>query len=92
METSTKLVDTIVPVYASYDLAKAFAVYTVAEVRPALREEHGRDGLTSSGLDHLVGATAGMRLGNKCRACSSRLVRERTHMSVSNRLRLVPEA
>ena len=28
METSTTLIDAIVPVYASYDLAKAFAVYT----------------------------------------------------------------
>jgi hypothetical protein len=64
METSTTLVDTIVPVYASYDLAKAFAVYTSPKY--VLRYAKSVDDMneTSSGINHLVGATAGVRVGN----------------------------
>lgn len=64
METSTTLIDTTVPVYASYDLAKSFAVYTSPKY--VLRYAKSVDDMsaTSSGVNHLVGATAGVRLGN----------------------------
>lgn len=65
METSTTVFDTMVPVYASYDLAKAFAVY--ASPKYVLRYASSVDDMneTSSGMNHLVGATAGVRVGNK---------------------------
>ena len=65
METSTTLFDTTVPVYASYDLAKAFAVYVSPKY--VLRYAKSVDDMdqTASGLNHLVGATAGVRVGNK---------------------------
>jgi hypothetical protein len=64
METSTMLVDAIVPVYASYDLAKAFAVY--ASPKYVLRYAKSVDEMaeTSSGMNHLVGGTFGTKLGN----------------------------
>lgn len=65
METSTTLIDTIVPVYASYDLAKAFAVYTSPKYVLRYAKSIDEMGQTSSGMNHLVGATAGFRVGNK---------------------------
>lgn len=65
METSTMLVDTIVPVYASYDLAKAFAVYTSPKYVLRYAKSVDEMSQTTSGLNHLVGATAGVRVGNK---------------------------
>jgi hypothetical protein len=64
METSTMLVDAIVPVYASYDLAKAFAVY--ASPKYVLRYAKSVDEMaqSSSGMNHLVGGTLGTKLGN----------------------------
>lgn len=64
METSTTLIDAIVPVYASYDLAKAFAVY--ASPKYVLRYAKSVDEMaeTSSGTNHLVGGTLGTKLGN----------------------------
>jgi hypothetical protein len=65
METSTTLIDTIVPVYASYDLAKAFAVY--ASPKYVLRYAKSVDEMmqTSSGMNHLMGGTLGTKVGNK---------------------------
>jgi hypothetical protein len=65
METSTTIVDAIVPVYASYDLAKMFAVY--ASPKYVLRFSRSDDAMgdTSSGTNHLVGATTGLRVGEK---------------------------
>jgi hypothetical protein len=53
-----------VPVYASYDLAKAFAVY--ASPKYVLRYAKSIDemAMTSSGMNHLVGGTLGTKLGN----------------------------
>lgn len=64
MQTSTTLVDAIVPVYASYDLAKAFALY--ASPKYVLRYAKSVDEMaqTSSGMNHLVGGTLGTKLGN----------------------------
>lgn len=65
METSTTLVDAIVPVYASYDLAKAFAVYTSPKY--VLRYANSIDemNMATTGINHLVGATAGVRVGSR---------------------------
>ncbi len=66
METSTTLFDTMVPVYASYDLAKAFAVYMSPKyVLRYAKSIDEVDSTSSSGMNHLVGATAGVRVGNK---------------------------
>ncbi|HSD88279.1 MAG TPA: hypothetical protein VLB44_12215 [Kofleriaceae bacterium] len=65
METSTQLIDTIVPVYASYDVAKAFAVYTSPKYVLRYAKSIDEMGQSSTGLNHLVGATAGVRVGNK---------------------------
>ena len=65
METSTTLIDTIVPVYASYDLAKAFAVYTSPKYVLRYAKSVDEMGESSSGLNHLVGATVGARVGNR---------------------------
>jgi hypothetical protein len=63
-KAKTKLIDTIVPLYVSYDLAKPFAIY--ASPKYVARYASSSDGMTSSsGLGHLVGATAGMRLGTR---------------------------
>jgi hypothetical protein len=64
MTTSTQLIDAIVPVYVSYDVAKPFAVY--ASPKYVARFASSTDEMGSeSGMSHLVGATAGMRLGNR---------------------------
>jgi hypothetical protein len=64
METSSTIVDAIVPVYASYDLAKSFAVY--ASPKYVLRYTKSVDEMaeSSSGMNHLVGGTLGTKLGN----------------------------
>lgn len=63
-ETSTTLVDAIVPVYASYDLASAFALY--ASPKYVLRYAKSVDSMmeTASGMNHLVGGTLGTKVGN----------------------------
>ena len=65
MESKTSVIDATVPVYASYDLAKAFAVYTAPKYVLRYASSTDSDGMSSSGLDHLVGGTLGTRLGNK---------------------------
>ena len=65
METSTTLIDTIVPMYVSYDLAKAFAVYTSPKYVLRYAKSVDDMGEEASGLNHLVGATAGFRVGNR---------------------------
>lgn len=64
METKSTVVDTTVPVYVSYDIAKPFALYTAPKY--VLRYANSTDAMnmTRSGFDHLVGATVGTRLGN----------------------------
>jgi hypothetical protein len=64
METSTTLIDAIVPVYASYDLAKSFAVY--ASPKYVLRYSKSLDEnmMTTSGVNNLVGGTLGTKVGN----------------------------
>lgn len=65
METSTKIIDTTVPIYASYDLAKSFAVYTAPKYVLRYAKSIDEMGQASSGLNHLVGATVGTRVGNR---------------------------
>jgi hypothetical protein len=65
MESSSSIIDTTVPVYVSYDLAKAFAVYTSPKYVMRYASSTSSDGMSSSGLNHLVGATVGTRLGNR---------------------------
>lgn len=61
-KASTMLVDTIVPAYISYDIAAPFSVY--ASPKYVLRYASSTDSMdTTSGLQHLVGATVGTRLG-----------------------------
>jgi len=64
-KVSSKIVDTTVPVYASYDVAKAFALYTAPKYVLRYGSSKDGEGMSSSGLDHLVGGTVGTRLGNK---------------------------
>lgn len=65
MESKSTIVDTTVPVYASYDVAKAFALYTAPKYVLRYASSTDSAGMSSSGLDHLVGATVGTRLGNR---------------------------
>jgi hypothetical protein len=65
METSSTIVDTTVPLYASYDVAKAFAVYTAPKYVMRFANSTDEMGESSSGINHLVGATVGTRLGNR---------------------------
>jgi hypothetical protein len=65
MESSSSIIDTTVPVYASYDVAKAFALYTAPKYVLRYASSTDSDGMSSSGVDHLVGATVGTRLGNR---------------------------
>ncbi len=64
METSSTIVDATVPLYASYDVAKAFAVYTAPKYVMRFASSKDEMGESSSGINHLVGATVGTRLGN----------------------------
>jgi hypothetical protein len=67
-KSSSTVIDTIVPLYASYDLAKAFAVYTSPKYVMRYARNESSDAMmseSSSGLSHLVGATVGTRLGNR---------------------------
>jgi len=63
-ETSSTIIDAIVPVYASYDLAKALAVY--ASPKYVMRYTKSTDEMmqSASGMNHLVGGTLGTKLGN----------------------------
>jgi hypothetical protein len=64
MKTKTKLIDAIVPMYVSYDVAKPFAIY--ASPKYVARFASSTDEMgTVSGMSHLAGATAGVRLGNR---------------------------
>ncbi len=65
MKSTTKLIDTIVPVYVSYDVAKPLAVY--ASPKYVLRYATSVDAMDvkESGMSHLVGATVGTRVGNR---------------------------
>lgn len=65
METSTQLIDAIVPVYASYDLAKSFAVYTSPKYVLRYAKSIDENMQSATGINHLVGGTAGVRVGNK---------------------------
>ena len=65
METSSSIIDTTVPLYASYDLAKAFAIYTAPKYVLRYASSTDSEGMSSSGMNHLVGATVGTRLGNR---------------------------
>lgn len=64
-QTSTQLIDVMVPVYVSYDVASAFAVY--ASPKYVLRFASSTDdmGMTSSATSHLAGGTAGVRVGER---------------------------
>ena len=67
-KSSSTVIDTIVPVYASYDVAKAFALYTSPKYVMRYAKNESSDAMmseSSSGLNHLVGATVGTRLGNR---------------------------
>lgn len=65
METTSSIVDATVPVYASYDVAKAFALYTAPKYVLRYASSTDETGMSSSGVNHLVGATVGTRLGNR---------------------------
>jgi hypothetical protein len=63
METSSTIVDAIVPVYASYDISKYFAVYSSPKY--VLRYTSSTDSMdqSTSGMNHLLGGTMGVRVG-----------------------------
>jgi hypothetical protein len=63
-KTSTMLMDTVVPLYVSYDVAKPFAVYTAPKY--VFRYASSTDAMEEqiSGTSHLLGATVGARIGN----------------------------
>lgn len=63
-ETSSTIIDAIVPAYASYDLAKALAVY--ASPKYVMRYSKSTDEMmqSASGTNHLVGGTLGTKIGN----------------------------
>jgi hypothetical protein len=65
METSSTIVDAIVPVYASYDISKYFAVYSSPKY--VLRYTSSVDSMdkSTSGMNHLAGGTMGVRVGAK---------------------------
>jgi hypothetical protein len=64
METESMIIDTTVPLYASYDVAKALALYTAPKYVMRFASSKDGAGMSSSGLDHLVGATVGTRIGS----------------------------
>ena len=67
-KSSSTVIDTIVPVYASYDVAKAFALYISPKYVMRYAKNESTDAMmteSSSGLSHLAGATVGTKLGNK---------------------------
>jgi hypothetical protein len=64
METSTQIIDAIAPVYASYDVAKAFAVYTSPKYVFRYAQSTDPMGETATGTSHLVGGTGGIKVGN----------------------------
>lgn len=64
METSTTLIDAIVPVYASYDLAKSLAVYASPKYVLRYAKSIDENMESSSGMNHLVGGTLGTKIGN----------------------------
>ncbi len=65
MKTSTRLIDVIVPAYVSYDVAKPLAFYASPKYVMRFANSIDQVDMTSkSGVAHLVGATAGVRLGN----------------------------
>ena len=59
------LFDTIVPVYASYDLSRYFAVYTSPKYVLRYASSVDSDNMSASDMNHLLGGTAGVRIGNK---------------------------
>src|SRR4029078_1379161 len=64
MQTSSTIVDAIVPVYASYDVSRFFAVYTSPKyVLRYAKSVDETDMSSSSGMNHLAGGTAGVGLG-----------------------------
>jgi len=65
MTTSTKLVDAIVPIYVSYDIAKPFAVYASPKYVARFAQSTDENGMMTSGMENLVGATLGTRLGSR---------------------------
>ena len=64
-EVSTQLIDAIVPVYASYDLASYFAVYTSPKFVLRFASSTDGAGMSSSSIESLAGGTAGFRIGNR---------------------------
>jgi len=64
METSSTIIDAIVPAYASYDLTKSLAVY--ASPKYVMRYAKSTDDMmeSSSGTNHLMGGTLGTKIGN----------------------------
>lgn len=64
MKTSTQLIDAIVPVYVSYDIAKPFSIYASPKYVARFAQSTDTNGAMSSGMENLVGATAGVKLGN----------------------------
>jgi hypothetical protein len=64
MQTSSTIVDAIVPVYASYDVSKFFAVYSSPKyVLRYAKSVDETDMSSSSGMNHLLGGTMGVRVG-----------------------------
>lgn len=64
MEAKSTIIDTTVPLYASYEVAKPFSLYTAPKYVMRYASSTDSDGMSSSGLDHLVGATVGTKLGS----------------------------
>lgn len=64
-EVSTQLIDVTVPLYVSYDLASAFAVYASPKYVLRFASSSDASGMSSSATSSLAGATAGIRIGNR---------------------------
>src|SRR5258705_3430161 len=64
MKTSTRIIDAIVPAYISYDVAKPFAIYASPKYVMRFANSTDDQGMSTSSVSHLVGATLGTRIGN----------------------------
>jgi hypothetical protein len=63
MQSKSQLVDVMVPVYASYDVAKPFSIY-VSPKYVARFTQSTDQGMTSSHIGQLVGGSGGVKLGD----------------------------
>jgi hypothetical protein len=63
-ETSSTIIDAIVPAYASYDIAKSLALYASPKYVMRYAKSTDENMMSASGMNHLVGGTLGTKIGN----------------------------